>query len=46
MFNLNTDVAFFNAKIIFIIIILLVPSVMSAFSVNWLTERTDITRAN
>ena len=32
--------AFFNAKINFFIIILIVPSAMSAFLVSWLTART------
>ena len=39
--------AFFNVKINFmIIIILIVPLAMSVFSVSWLTVRIDMTRAN
>ena len=44
--NLYADVAFFNAKINFFIIILIVQSATLAIFVSWLMVRTDMTRAN
>ena len=40
--NLDVDVAFFNAKIKFIIIILVVPSATLVFAVRALTKRTKM----
>ena len=37
---------FFNAKIDFVIITFIVPSVTSTFSISWLTARIDMIRAN